>query len=1055
MSQSAIEKPPLPRAEDPYRLQRERCRSVLIKSPSTRLTPARAKRVLTAAKGRSLEAGMIEQNRQAARAEAAADRRVDRRFRKWLRNLHRRDRNWGIRVRTPKSQRIPMAPKQDKPDRRNTRSLRAYRRPIIDKLGRRGIVLNFEYDGAARNAVGVFRRRVEYPFQSDGVKRDVSGSPVFVSSMGKTPLEICEAADALEGVMRAERANAKICVNATLQLPHDASLEQQVEIVRTFCSEVCGTHDLPFVAVLHKADPAGDQRNDHAHITFAFRQMIRIGDHRWAIGADLRTDLDSPDQFFEYRKIAAEVMTKVMRKAGHNRVYTHLSNADRGLAIIPQKKLTKAQSNQARRGIYVGANEFNAREVARGEQELATLASSQTLPVQAKRVAAAPILRIDPPQRIHPATTSLISKPRMRAIIPPSARHQALKAGSSKARTIVPQTKSAGLPALNPPLVRSPSPALERQPSLSPRPRILLPLPTPKDRPRIPLVSPLTTRKEKKPVAAVGPATERGPLEVPATDRGCPLNNPLPQPRSWLPITGGWAAGPPHLQTPLLRRAAPFAAAIAAAPRAAAIKPLPVSIRQHPRGLLARLRYAPSLKIPAGKFTAPLLPADSPRAAARVALLPSGRVTAPPVVRAPLRPSPIPTRRSLRPVLSILRPAAIKMLDAPPVSSWRSRAMPLLKRRISRSVPTLRPAAAVRAPIAMIATGKSTHLSRFRNRLRHGVYLKPTTSTKLAAVLRPQDGRSRDRIAQISFEPATMTRILRLRRIVSPMVVMKSPSRRTALPAQSKPRCRRLVQLPLPPARAARALGRAAPPKMLRSLRPRERAASTALFASELAEILAARDLLAQRPTVPGRPTEGATANGPRMSLPKENGTSISPASDGSIVDGEELIDRIQKSRTYLVERDSFVLPDDRAAFSRAELQWLEAHQLDLFRIQRDQQIEIERIVAHVDQNIDAYRNERLRVDEDFIAAWNAFADAPAVKKVVEKAAETESVRTPSAETLGALPACREEQHPRAEDLNGKSAEPGPEPTIQADLVPNRTAHAQAAAAASKGTGKE
>ncbi len=1054
MSQSAIEKPPLPRAEDPYRLQRERCRSVLIKSPSTRLTPARAKRVLTAAKGRSLEAGMIEQNRQAARAEAAADRRVDRRFRKWLRNLHRRDRNWGIRVRTPKSQRIPMAPKQDKPDRRNTRSLRAYRRPIIDKLGRRGIVLNFEYDGAARNAVGVFRRRVEYPFQSEGVKRDASGSPVFVSSMGKTPLEICEAADALEGVMRAERANAKICVNATLQLPHDASLEQQVEIVRTFCSEVCGTHDLPFVAVLHKADPAGDQRNDHAHITFAFRQMIRIGDHRWAIGADLRTDLDSPDQFFEYRKIAAEVMTKVMRNAGHNRVYTHLSNADRGLAIIPQKKLTKAQSNQARRGLYVGANEFNAREVARGEQELARLASSQTLPVQAKRVAAAPILRIDPPQRIHPATTSLISKPRMRAIIPPSARHQALKAGSSKARTIVPQTKSAVLLALNPPLVRSPSPALERQPSLSPRPRILLPLPTPKDRPRIPLVSPLTTRKEKKPVAAVGPVTERASLEVPATDRGCPLNNPLPQPRSWLPITGGWAAGPQHLQTPLLRRAAPFAAAIAAAPRAAAIKPLPVSIRQHPRGLLARLRYAPSLKIPAGKFTAPLLPADSPRAAARVALLPSGRVTAPPVVRAPLRPSPIPTRRSLRPVLSILRPAAIKMLDAPPVSSWRSRAMPLLKRRISRSVPTLRPAVAVRAPIAMIATGKSTHLSRFRNRLRHGVYLKPTTSTKLAAVLRPQDGRSRDRIAQISFEPATMTRILRLRRIVSPMVVMKSPSRSRTLLPQSKPQLRGIAQQPLLPAKPARALAAVVKPKLLRALRPRVRAAITAL-SSEQAEILTARDLLAHRLTLPERATEAAAENASRVSLPKENGTWVPAASDGSIVDGEELIDRIEKSRIYLVERDSFVLPDDRAAFSRAELQWLEAHQLDMCRIQRDQQIEIERVVAHVDQNMDAFRNQTLRVDEDFEAAWNAFADAPAVKKVVKKAAETETVPLPSADPPGATPPLLEEQHPPVEEQDGKAARPVRGLTTEADLMPSSSSHAHAAAASGRGIGKE
>ncbi len=370
MTQSVIEKPPLPRRGDPYAFQRERCRSVLTDRPSSRLTPGRAKRELKAAKGRSAEVGIIQQNRRAAREEAAADRRIDRRFKTWLRNLHRRDRNWGVRVRTPKPQRIPMGPKRDKPDRRNTRSLPAYRRPIIDKLGRRGIVLTFEYDGAARNSFGVFRRRVEYGFQSDEVQRDASGTPFFVSNMGKSALEICEASDALEGVMRAERANAKLSVNVVLQFPHDSTVEQQLEITRRFCSEVFGSHDLAHVAVLHKPDPAGDQRNFHAHITFAFRQIVRTGDYQWAIGANLRTDLDSPDQLFEYRKIAAEVMTTVMRKAGHNRIYTHFSNAERGLAVIPQKKLTKAQSNQVRRGVYVGANEYNAREVATGEQAL-------------------------------------------------------------------------------------------------------------------------------------------------------------------------------------------------------------------------------------------------------------------------------------------------------------------------------------------------------------------------------------------------------------------------------------------------------------------------------------------------------------------------------------------------------------------------------------------------------------------------------------------------------------------------------------------------------------
>jgi hypothetical protein len=322
-------------------------------------------------------------DRQRAQKIAAEDRQIHRRFKKWLRELHRRDRRRWVRVRTPKSECIPMASKKDKKKARNARPLPAYRRAIVDKLGCQGIFLDFKYDGAARNPFGVFRRRTEYPFKSESVLQEGHGRPVFVSNMGRTPEEICEAADALEGIMRAERANAKLSVNAILQLPFDAPLKLQLEITRRYCAQVFDAHNIPYVAVLHKPDPDGDQRNYHVHITFAFRQMVRIGDHKWAIGANLRTDLDTPEQFFEYRRIAAEIMTKVMREAGHNRTYTHLSNADRRLATIPQKPLGKGKVSQVRRGSYVGANEFNAREIAKGERVLEGLASNENSPVEA------------------------------------------------------------------------------------------------------------------------------------------------------------------------------------------------------------------------------------------------------------------------------------------------------------------------------------------------------------------------------------------------------------------------------------------------------------------------------------------------------------------------------------------------------------------------------------------------------------------------------------------------------------------------------------------------
>ncbi len=68
------------------------------------------------------------------------------------------------------------------------------------------------------------------------------------------------------------------------------------------------------------------------------------------------------------RRILAEVTTEVMREAGFAHVYTHLSNAARGLAAKPEEKLTKEQSEAAKRGEYVAANERNKPLVAKNRR---------------------------------------------------------------------------------------------------------------------------------------------------------------------------------------------------------------------------------------------------------------------------------------------------------------------------------------------------------------------------------------------------------------------------------------------------------------------------------------------------------------------------------------------------------------------------------------------------------------------------------------------------------------------------------------------------------------
>ena len=292
----------------------------------------------------------------ATRSDERYARRV---FQKFLRENFSDGRLWK-RVRVQSGERSPVGTgKKVRLDKRLSQSLPRYSFTILDRKGRRGIMLKMGYDGAIGNVFGVFRRRVEYSAKALEVLRALDGTPLLISNVAANLAEAVVLADEVEAFNRSERANGKVSLNLVVSFPREASEQECERILRMFCQRAFGDQHLPYIGLIHLPKRGGQVHNPHGHVTTSFRPVFRQGAYRYLIGKELRTDLDGPEGCLAIRQILAEVTTRVMREAGFNHQYTHLSNASRGLAILPQQSLKKQESEAALRGDFVPANERN------------------------------------------------------------------------------------------------------------------------------------------------------------------------------------------------------------------------------------------------------------------------------------------------------------------------------------------------------------------------------------------------------------------------------------------------------------------------------------------------------------------------------------------------------------------------------------------------------------------------------------------------------------------------------------------------------------------------
>ena len=206
------------------------------------------------------------------------------------------------------------------------------------KFSSSGRASSFHFKLAGRG-IGGRRRAKDRPYQQGeavctvryilrDAAREIEGGGL-ISNIANDPDAIASLFAALEELeMEAGRKNANVYMTLVVSLPHELSADERERLLEQTCVPLA-ENDLPYAAVLHRADPEGDQRNVHAHVIFSWRPVVPLGGGGYDVEARTRADLNCATFVTRFRKRAADAMNEAMEQAGHARRFTPLSRAAR------------------------------------------------------------------------------------------------------------------------------------------------------------------------------------------------------------------------------------------------------------------------------------------------------------------------------------------------------------------------------------------------------------------------------------------------------------------------------------------------------------------------------------------------------------------------------------------------------------------------------------------------------------------------------------------------------------------------------------------------------
>ena len=177
-----------------------------------------------------------------------------------------------------------------------------------------------------------------------------------------------------------KRKDAQLCREILLNLPHELTREQQIELVRQFVEAEFVRRGMVADIAVHAPHRKGDDRNTHAHVMLSMREITPEG-----FGPKVR-DWNSPELLEHWREEWAHYQNRALERAGRDERVDHRSLEARGIDREPEPKQGPVATQMEREGRPSKAGDDRRAAKERNQQREELKAEAEVIDFELARI---------------------------------------------------------------------------------------------------------------------------------------------------------------------------------------------------------------------------------------------------------------------------------------------------------------------------------------------------------------------------------------------------------------------------------------------------------------------------------------------------------------------------------------------------------------------------------------------------------------------------------------------------------------------------------------------
>lgn len=207
--------------------------------------------------------------------------------------------------------------------------------------------------GRSATGAAAYRAAERIPDDRTGLIRDYTrktgvlhkeimtpGNPEHQPGWPQNRAKLWNAIEAVE-----KRKDAQLCREILVNLPHELTRDQQIELVREFVRAEFVRLGMVADIAIHAPHRKGDDRNTHAHVMLTMREITADG----KFGPKVR-DWNSPELLERWREQWAHHQNRALEKAGRSERVDHRSLQAQGIDREPEPKQGPVATQMEREG---------------------------------------------------------------------------------------------------------------------------------------------------------------------------------------------------------------------------------------------------------------------------------------------------------------------------------------------------------------------------------------------------------------------------------------------------------------------------------------------------------------------------------------------------------------------------------------------------------------------------------------------------------------------------------------------------------------------------------